>query len=69
MNDFNLSQQVKAITNDDRIRLYHNVINCRRNLIDSDMLNKPQDTSGSFLKNTLRRSVLQPIQPTGVYIA
>ncbi|KAL4135651.1 hypothetical protein QTP88_007249 [Uroleucon formosanum] len=46
---------VKAITNDDRIRLYHNVINCRRNLIDSDMLNKPQDTSGSFLKNTLRR--------------
>ncbi|VVC26926.1 Hypothetical protein CINCED_3A012016 [Cinara cedri] len=46
---------VKAITNDDRIRLYHNVINCRRNLIDSDMLNKPQDASGSFLKNTLRR--------------
>uniref|UniRef100_A0A2H8TYF3 Pleckstrin y domain-containing family H member 1 n=1 Tax=Melanaphis sacchari TaxID=742174 RepID=A0A2H8TYF3_9HEMI len=46
---------VKAITNDDRIRLYHNVINCRRNLIDSDMLNKPQDTPGSFLKNTLRR--------------
>lgn len=47
--------QVKAITNDDRIRLYHNVINCRRNLIDSDMLNKPQDTPGNFLKNTLRR--------------
>ncbi|XP_025423592.1 myosin-I heavy chain isoform X3 [Sipha flava] len=46
---------VKAITNDDRIRLYHNVINCRRSLIDSDMLNKPQDTPGSFLKNTLRR--------------
>ncbi|XP_050438352.1 myosin-I heavy chain isoform X2 [Adelges cooleyi] len=46
---------VKAITNDDRIRLYHNVINCRRTLIDSDMLNKPQDTSGNFLKNTLRR--------------
>ncbi|XP_050531110.1 myosin-I heavy chain isoform X2 [Daktulosphaira vitifoliae] len=46
---------VKAITNDDRIRLYHNVINCRRNLIDSDMLNKPQDTTGNFLKNTLRR--------------
>jgi len=56
---YSLFVKVKAITNDDRIRLYHNVINCRRNLIDSDMLNKPQDTSGSFLKNTLRRSVVK----------
>lgn len=28
------------------------------------MLNKPQDTSGSFLKNTLRRFVLQPLLVT-----
>ncbi|XP_046687918.1 unconventional myosin-VIIa isoform X2 [Homalodisca vitripennis] len=46
---------VKAITNEDRIRLYHNVVNCRRALVDSETLRKPQETSGGFIRNTLRR--------------
>lgn len=45
----------KAITNEDRIRLYHNVVNCRRALVDSDILRKPQESGGSFIRNTLRR--------------
>ncbi|XP_023721880.1 myosin-I heavy chain isoform X2 [Cryptotermes secundus] len=48
-------RKVKAITNEDRIRLYHNLVNCRRTLVDSDTLRKPQDTGGGFLRNTLRR--------------
>ncbi|KAL0269418.1 UNVERIFIED_CONTAM: hypothetical protein PYX00_007160 [Menopon gallinae] len=48
-------RKVKAITNEDRIRLYHNVMNARRNLIESDLLRKPQDTGGGFIRNTLRR--------------
>ncbi|XP_039281618.1 myosin-VIIa [Nilaparvata lugens] len=46
---------VKAITNDDRIRLYHSVVNCRRLLVDSELLKKPQDSGGNFIRNTLRR--------------
>nr|CAD7573660.1 unnamed protein product [Timema californicum] len=46
---------VKPITNEDRIRLYHNLVNSRRTLVDTDMLKKPQDTGGGFLRNTLRR--------------
>jgi len=46
---------VKAITNEDRIRLYHNLVNCRRMLVDSDTLRKPHDAGGGFLRNTLRR--------------
>lgn len=45
----------KGITNEDRIRLHHNAVMCRRQLIDADLLRKPQDTSGGFLRNTLRR--------------
>ncbi|GFG30755.1 hypothetical protein Cfor_00160, partial [Coptotermes formosanus] len=48
-------RKVKAITNEDRIRLYHNLVNCRRTLVDSDTLRKPQDAGGGFLRNTLRR--------------
>lgn len=45
----------KGITNEDRVRLHHNVVVCRRHLIDGEILRKPQDSSGGFLRNTLRR--------------
>jgi hypothetical protein len=48
-------KRVKGITNEDRVRLYHNLVNCRRALVDHDILRKPTDSSGSFLRNTLRR--------------
>ncbi|ENN78149.1 hypothetical protein YQE_05303, partial [Dendroctonus ponderosae] len=48
-------KRVKSITNEDRVRLYHNLVNCRRSLVDHDILRKPTDSSGSFLRNTLRR--------------
>ncbi|XP_052123144.1 myosin-I heavy chain isoform X1 [Frankliniella occidentalis] len=49
------AKKVKGITNEDRVRLYHNLVNCRRVLIDGELLRKPQDTGASFLRNTLRR--------------
>lgn len=45
----------KGITNEDRVRLHHNVVVCRRHLVDGEILRKPQDLSGGFLRNTLRR--------------
>ncbi|CAH1102828.1 unnamed protein product [Psylliodes chrysocephalus] len=48
-------KKTKSITNEDRVRLYHNLVNCRRALVDHDILRKPMDTSGNFLRNTLRR--------------
>lgn len=47
----------KVVTNEDRVRLHHNIVVCRRHLVDSpELLRKPQDgTSGGFLRNTLRR--------------
>lgn len=44
-----------GITNEDRIRLYHNLVNARRTLVDSEVLRKPTEGGGSFLRNTLRR--------------
>ena len=44
------------MTNEDRLRLYQNVLNCRRNLIDADILRKPTDSlATNFLRSTLRR--------------
>ncbi|XP_055373723.1 myosin-I heavy chain isoform X2 [Condylostylus longicornis] len=45
----------KGITNEDRVRLHHNVVVCRRHLVDAEILRKPQDATGGFLRNTLRR--------------
>lgn len=48
-------KKLKSITNEDRIRLYHNLVNARRTLVDSEILRKPTEGGGSFLRNTLRR--------------
>lgn len=45
----------KGITHDDRVRLHHSVVVFRRQLVDSEILRKPQDQHGGFLRNTLRR--------------
>jgi hypothetical protein len=39
------------------MRLHHNLVNCRRALIDAGQLKKPGDDAGGakFFKNTLRR--------------
>lgn len=43
------------MTNEDRVRLYHNLVNCRRTLVDNDLLRKPLDSASNFIRNTLRR--------------
>lgn len=49
-------RKAKGITNEDRVRLHHNLVVCRRQLVDTEMLRKPHDAAGgSFLRNTLRR--------------
>lgn len=48
-------RKAKGITNEDRVRLHHNLVVCRRQLIDTELLRKPHDLSGGFLRNTLRR--------------
>ncbi|KAB0803532.1 hypothetical protein PPYR_00502 [Photinus pyralis] len=48
-------KKLKSITNEDRIRLYHNLVNCRRALVDNDILRKPTDAASNFIRNTLRR--------------
>lgn len=49
------TKRTKMITSEDRVRLYHNLVNCRRSLVDNDILRKPVDVTGNFLRNTLRR--------------
>ncbi|XP_070135600.1 unconventional myosin-VIIa isoform X2 [Drosophila bipectinata] len=48
------SKKIKGTTNEDRLRLYQNVISCRRQLVDMNIVRKPHEIGG-FLKNTLRR--------------
>ncbi|XP_037950107.1 myosin-VIIa isoform X2 [Teleopsis dalmanni] len=47
-------KKTKGVTPEDRSRLYQNVILCRRQLIDLEVVKKPHETGG-FLRNTLRR--------------
>ncbi|XP_068157949.1 LOW QUALITY PROTEIN: unconventional myosin-VIIa [Drosophila tropicalis] len=54
LNVLDCSKKSKGITNEDRARLYQNVVICRRQLIDMDVVRKPHE-SGGFLRNTLRR--------------
>ena len=62
--------QVQHITNDDRMRLHYNVIQCRRNLVDADMVRKPVDAAASnFFKNTLRRYGREAQKVWGVAVA
>lgn len=42
----------KGVTNEDRVRLHHNVVVCRRQLVDTELLRKPHDLSG---KSNLKR--------------
>ena len=53
----NQKRRVKQVTNEDRLRLHGNLVNCRRALIEQNLLKRPPDggDSGNFLKNTLRR--------------
>ena len=48
-------RRAKQITNEDRMRLHNQVINCRRGLVESNILKKPADDGKGFLKNTLRK--------------
>ena len=47
------------MTNEDRLRLNQNLVNCRRALIEQNFMKKPLDggnsADGNFFKNTLRR--------------
>lgn len=49
------ARKAKGMTNEDRVRLHHNLVVCRRQLVDTELLRKAQDPSGGFLRNTLRR--------------
>lgn len=55
MNTFEISKKSKGTTIEDRTRLYQNVVVCRRQLIDMEILRRPQETGGGFFRNTLRR--------------
>lgn len=51
-------RRAKQITNEDRMRLHQNLVNCRRALIEQNLVKKPLDGGGdgsNFFKNTLRR--------------
>ncbi|XP_023167899.2 myosin-I heavy chain isoform X3 [Drosophila hydei] len=54
LSNFDCTKKGKGITNEDRTRLYQNIIICRRQLIDLNVVRKPHE-SGGFLRNTLRR--------------
>ncbi|XP_059481618.1 myosin-I heavy chain isoform X3 [Neocloeon triangulifer] len=55
-------RKLKPVTNEDRVRLFYNLVNCRKSLVDSGILKKPQDTGGGFIRNTLRKLSKQRLE-------
>ncbi|XP_075147106.1 unconventional myosin 81F [Haematobia irritans] len=55
-------KKVKNMRNEDRGRFYQNIVLCRRQLIDLEIIRKPIDNGGGFLRNTLRRLSKQRIE-------
>lgn len=48
-------RRLLKMTLEDRMKLHHDVVNCRRVLIDSNIMRKPLDESRGLIRNTLRR--------------
>lgn len=59
-NSWCFALQVKQITGEDRVRLYYNLVHTRRQIIDSNILKKPQDQGSNFIVSTLRRCEQAP---------
>ena len=49
------AKKIKSVSHEDKVRRFQNVVNCRRQIIDSGLLRKPAEDMGSFLRSTLRR--------------
>ncbi|ODM96275.1 Unconventional myosin-X [Orchesella cincta] len=63
------NSNVHQLTNQDRMRLYGNVLNARKSLIESGLLKKPERALAgvNFLKNTLRRVRKHKLERTRQY--
>ena len=48
-------RRLLKMTLEDRMKLHHDVVNCRRVLIDSNIMRKPTEESRGLIRNTLRR--------------
>ena len=48
-------RRLLKMTLEDRMKLHHDVVNCRRILIDSNIMRKPAEESRGLIRNTLRR--------------
>ena len=40
---------------EDRMKLHQEVLKCRKNVVDTGLLNKPDQETGNIFKNTLRK--------------
>ncbi|XP_054169139.1 myosin-I heavy chain-like [Oppia nitens] len=48
-------RRLLKMTLEDRMKLHHDVVNCRRVLIDSNIMRRPPDENRGLFRNTLRR--------------
>ncbi|CAG2104359.1 unnamed protein product [Medioppia subpectinata] len=48
-------RRLLKMTLEDRMKLHHDVVNCRRALIDSNIMRRPPDENRGLFRNTLRR--------------